>query len=140
MTKTITFTIHGNQEDRNGNPIPYLRTTQNGQWTDKAKRYHAWQDFVRAHYLDAVMPSKKIKREDFGDAHDFLQKKPIKATKEKICMVLFIQWANDTHGDCDNIFKGIADALFMNDKYLYGAFDFAKSDTKKGSVTVTIIL
>lgn len=140
MTKSIAFTIYGNQEDRAGNPIPYLRTTQNSQWTDKAKRYHDWQDYVRATYLDAVMPNKKIKIGDYGEAHDFLQKKPIKATKKKARMDIQIYWANETHADCDNIFKGIADALFMNDKYLAGSFDFHPAPHKKAYVDVSILL
>jgi hypothetical protein len=137
---TIAFTIYGNQENKTGNPIPYLRTTQKSQWTDKAQRYHAWQDYVRAYYLDAVMPNKKIAREDFGKFHDFIQKKPIPATKQKIYMDILVHWADHTHADCDNIFKGIADALFANDKYLAGSFDYDYSATKVGSVDITIRL
>lgn len=140
MNKVISFTIYGNQEDSTGNPLAYARTTQSTQWTAKAKRYNAWKDYVRAHYLDAVMPQKKIKREDFGEFHDFLQKKPITATKDKVCMNIVICWKDDKHSDPDNVFKGIADALFMNDKYLGGSMDFVQSKDKRGSVKVEIIL
>ena len=137
MKKVII--IHGNQEDPTGNPVPYFRTTQRGQFNKGAKRYHAWKDFVRAHYLDKTMPTR-IKREDYGDFHDILQKKPIPASKEKQRMTLHIVFANKAHADCDNIFKGIADALFENDKYLVGSFDFEYSPHKKGRVEITLEL
>lgn len=136
--KTIKFTIYGNQENTYGNPIPYLRTTQNTQWTPKAQRYQQWKGRVVASYLDALDGLTKIERKDFGEAHDLIQRKPIKATKDKIRMDLMIYWKDDTHADCDNVFKGIADALFMNDKYLAGSFDFKTSEVKQGKVEVTI--
>lgn len=140
MNTQINFTIHGNQEDPTGNAIPYLRTTQKSQWTDKAKRYANWKDFVRAAYLDAVLPLKKISREEFADYHDVIQKKPIKAKKDRSCMDILIYWKNDAHADPDNIFKGIADALFENDKYLVGSFDYIYCEYQKGRVEVTITL
>lgn len=139
--KTITFTIYGNQEDRMGNPIPCARTTQAGQWTPKAMRYNAWKTYVVASYLDAIDGMKKIDRADFGEAHDLLQKKPIKAATHKQRMSLKIFYKDKTHADCDNIFKGIADALFMNDKYLAGDFDYFYTDNGTGgSVVVTLEL
>ena len=137
--KKISFTIKGNQENQQGNPIPYFRTTQGTQWTDGAQRYQQWKDYVRAHYLDALGEIKKIDRADFGEAHDLLQKKPIANTGRKVHMLLQITWANKAHADCDNIFKGIADALFMNDKYLVGEFDYEYGDKGiGGQVKVTI--
>ncbi len=138
--KTIKFTIFGNQEDQRGNPIPYFRVTSQSRWSKGTKRYHAWADYVRACYLDALKEVETIRREDFGDYHDLLQKKPIAATNEKQGMTLMIFWANKKHGDSDNVFKGIADALFMNDKYLVGAFDYQYCPDKMGRVDVTINL
>lgn len=144
--KIIQFTIKGNQESPTGNPIPYYRTTQRGQFNKGAKRYHAWKDYVRATYLDALDRAmnvdRVIDRADFGDAHDLIQKKPIKAADHKQKMSLKIFFQNRAHADCDNIFKGIADALFMNDKYLIGEFDFVYTDKKDegGAVTVTLEL
>lgn len=134
--KQISFTIHGNQEKPNGNPIPYFRTTQNTQWKPGAVRYQNWKGRVVATYLDAISGMTKIERKDFGDAHDLIQKKPIKATNGKIRMDLMIYFKDNTHGDCDNIFKGIADALFMNDKYLAGSFDYAYADAGRVEVTI----
>ena len=135
--KTIKFTIKGNQENPQGNPIPYFRTTQAGQFNKGAKRYHAWKDYVRAHYLDALGEIKHIDRADFGEAHDLLQKKPIAKQAGKIHMRLCITWANKAHADSDNIFKGIADALFMDDKYLSGEFDYHYGDQAQVEVTIT---
>ena len=141
MTKSLFFKIYGNQEDPRGNPIPYLRTTQKSQWTDKAKRYQQWKDYIRANYLDALGAVKKIDRADFGEAHDLIQKKPIRASDHKQKMSLQICFKDKTHADCDNIFKGIADALFMNDKHLVGEFDYSYVEKGVGgSILVTLEL
>ena len=133
--KVIIFTIKGNQENPNGNPIPYLRTTQRSQWTDKAKRYNAWKDYVRASYLDQVV--MKMLTKDFVKLHDITKRKPIVKSKEKIHVKIEITFYNKAHADSDNIFKGIADALFMDDKYLSGEFDYKYG--KSGKVKVAII-
>lgn len=117
IKKKIVFKIRGNQENPVGNPIPYFRSTQGSQFSKGAKRYNAWKDYVRANYLDATRPNKPIKREDFGDFHDILQRKPIggivmgRVTAE-------IYFGGEGHADPDNIVKGILDALFANDKHI----------------------
>lgn len=138
MTKQISFIVKGNQEKPDGNPIPYQRTTQASQWTDKARRYQEWKSYVVASYLDALEIIPKIDRADFGDAHDLIQKKPIKKTNKKIRVDIICYFADNSHADCDNIFKGIADALFMNDKYIAGSFDFIYPEDKKGKVEIKI--
>jgi len=135
--KTLTFTIEGNQENPIGNPIPYFRTTQNTQWTKGAVRYQEWKGKVVAAYIDALEALPKAERAQFGTMHDLTKKKPIAATTNKIHMRLCITWMNKAHGDCDNVFKGIADALFMNDKYLSGEFDYHYGDAGKVVVTIT---
>lgn len=138
--KKICFLIKGNQEKKEGNPIPYFRVTSESRFSKGTKRYHSWCDYVRAHYLDALGEVKKIDRADFREMHDLLQRKPIADTGRKVYMSLQITWANKTHADCDNVFKGIADALFMNDKHLVGEFDYEYGDKGVGGqVYVTII-
>lgn len=118
---TIRFSIKGNQEDKLGNPIPYHRTTQGSYWNDASRRYKAWKDYV--------VKASGIK--SLG--------KPIEIPKgTKAYMHLKIYFANNKHSDSDNIFKGIADALFVNDKKLAGSFDF--DTAKEGRVDVEIIL
>lgn len=102
------FVITGNHYQKKGNPIPYFRQTQRSKWSSQAKRYHAWQNFVR------VLARSKTKI-NFN--------KQSKA-KEKVYMMIDIYFANKKHGDPDNIFKGIADSLFGDDKYVAGSFDF----------------
>ena len=67
---TIKFTIKGNQEKPDGNPIPYLRTTQGSQWTDKAIRYREWKSKVVAAYIDALDAMEKAERQQFGSNND----------------------------------------------------------------------
>jgi hypothetical protein len=55
-------------------------------------------------------------------------------------MDIKIFWSSDHHGDPDNIFKGIADALFTDDKYLSGSFNFCDAKDKIGGVDVCITL
>lgn len=54
-------------------------------------------------------------------------------------MDIKIEWANGAHADGDNIFKGIADALFVNDKQVSaGSFESKMSEDKVGKVFVKI--
>ncbi len=53
-------------------------------------------------------------------------------------MILAIKFCDKAHGDSDNIFKGIADALFDNDKYVIGGFDYEYAT--EGSVDVLITI
>lgn len=135
---TIRFTIPGNQDNKGGNPIPYARTTQAGQWTDRAIRYRAWKNHVVAQYIDAVRLLGPDDRALFGTEKDLTDKKPIPKTKGKVYMHLMITYCNKAHGDSDNLFKGIADALFMDDKYIAGSFDYEYG--KEGKVEVEIII
>lgn len=126
---TYIFTISGNQENALANPIPYHRTTQNSLWSKGAKRYSAWKQYVQK-----CFENQNNLKATTG--------KPIKLTKEiTATMDIAIEWASDAHADCDNIFKGIADALFDNDKYVtHGSFESCKSKNKHGKVYVQIIL
>ena len=47
---------------------------------------------------------------------------------------------NGIHGDPDNIFNGLADALFKNDKFLDGSFESNYSPDGKGRVEIDITL
>ena len=136
--RAIRFAINGTNEDPNGNPIPYTRTTQGTQWTPKAQRYQQWKGRVVASYLDALELMPKIERADFGEAHDLLQRKPIKAAKHKQRMEIMCYYKDEKHPDTDNVFKGIADALFMNDKHVVGSMDYEHAG--RGYVEVTLYL
>lgn len=116
--KTIRFTVYGNQEDpRAGNPIPYTRTTQGQKWSPRYQRYTAWKTYVVAAYLDAAFPNTRIPRDAFGDAHDLLEKKPIKS-KVRARINANIHFGKENHCDPDNVVKGLCDALFIDDKHV----------------------
>jgi len=124
---TLLFTISGNQENALANPIPYFRTTQGSKWSKGAMRYTAWKQYVQ----------KCLEKQNNLKA---VAGKPIKLTEEKTAtMDIAIEWANKAHADCDNIFKGIADALFDNDKHITsGSFKSCMSKSKHGQVLVRI--
>lgn len=98
-----TFTIWGNQEEPEGNPIPYQRLTQRGVWIAKAKRYHAWCDYVRASF-HRVYPQTKMGK-PFQD-------------KEHGKLTATIIFRGEKHADPDNCVKGLLDALFDDDKHI----------------------
>jgi len=134
MKKTITFTIKGNPEDLYGNPVPYIRVVGRALWLPNARKYHAWKCYVRksffSGYPEYVMSDgKKLLLDD----QPFTTKASARSR-----MDIKIFWMNGIHGDPDNIFKGIADALFKNDKYLDGSFESSYTPESKGRVEVSI--
>lgn len=126
---TYTFTVSGNQENALANPVPYHRTTQGSTWTKEAKRYNAWKNYVRHCFYKQTDAKVQLLE-------------PITLSKTKTAtMDIAIEWANGTHGDCDNVFKGIADALFTNDKYIMaGSFKSTYSKSKQGKVYIAITI
>ena len=119
----LKFKIYGNQDSKLGNAIPALRMTQRGKWSDKAQRYLMWKEYVREQYWWGVEGKRLLSVPFTGQQCAGLD--------------IFIWWANRAHGDAENVFKGIADALFVNDKYLMGSFYFGY-DKSKPRVEVTI--
>lgn len=139
--KKISFTIQGNHKDPYGNPLPKLKMTGKQRWMPKAQEYGRWKQHVKGCFLSELVDEGLLKRADFRDliyVHEDL--KPIVKSKKPARMEIMIWWCSDVHGDPENIFGSIADALFENDKYLAGSFDFAQSPNKKARVDVTITL
>jgi len=134
--KTLNFTVHGNQENRIGNPIPCVRMTQGSQWSDPAMRYKEWKSFVVAQFIDLIQGMTKEERMHYSDIINLSEKKPIKKSDRKIVVDLMIYFKDNSHADCDNIFKGIADALFMNDKYVVGSFDYKMAEQGKVDIKI----
>ena len=132
------FTIYGKQDDIKANPIPYHRTTQGSKWLPAARRYSEWKSLVQTKFLISIV----YKDRKFYEQTLLYHKKPIKLPeKERAFMEIKIYWADDNHGDPDNIFKGIADALFVDDNNLYGSFLRGYEDKPTGpKVEVTINL
>lgn len=135
--RKFTFTIEGNQESKTGNPIPYFRTTQGSKFSKGAMRYADWKEHVKGSFLAHCIDMGYLNHQDFKALIYVLpDMKPIVKSKNKIRMDIHSTFIDDSHADSDNIFKGIADALFQNDKYLEGSFTFERGD--KGKVEVKI--
>ncbi len=94
------------------NAVPYKRTTQRQKWCDKRyMKYLQFKDLVRTCFVGTFCKYP----------HQILK------NNQKYKMDIKIYFYDKTHGDSDNVFKGIADAIFtkpLNDKYLCGSFDF----------------
>ena len=139
MQNIIEFTIKGTHEGPGCNPLPKLKMTGKQHWMPRAQRYVKWKGWIVASYMDAKYPDAVIKCEDYGEAHDLMSGKPITLDKdEKAKMDIKIFWNNNVHGDPENIFGSIADALFKNDKNLIGSFDYEFSGDGTARVDVKI--
>ena len=131
----LKFEVIGNQENPKGNPIPYVRSTQRGQFKKNVVRYNRWKLWVLKCFYD-LYPNHSP---SVGGAPLFSGKIFESSRKLKFRMGMMIHWANDAHADPDNVFKGIADALFSNDKYLaISGVDFCDASDGIGKVEITI--
>lgn len=133
----IQFTIHGNQNDPEGNAVPYTRVVGQALWTAPAKRYSDWKQYVQHNFLVAL----DEKHRGICSVAIFHHKKPIILLNDQMAeMNIMIYWANELHGDPDNVWKGIADALFFQDKHIMGKKDFVHAEDKKGKVEISITM
>jgi len=116
------FTIPGILFGKKVNPVPYTRTTQRQMWVDKNyKRYQCWKGVVSGAFL-AFLKENNIDNKPY--LKNWLQfKKPINPIK-KFRMDIMIYFKDKKHADSDNVYKGISDSLFINDKYISGSMDF----------------
>lgn len=129
MKKIITFTIKGNQEDITGNPLPYIRVVGRALWLPNAKKYHAWKEYVRSIFF------RNYPEYSSAESHPLTTK-----ISERAQMSIKIYWAHGVHADPDNVFKGLADAVFKNDKFLDGAFESQYALDGRGKIEVEITL
>lgn len=137
--RTFQFTVKGNHKNEKGNPVPYTRMTQGTKFGPKALSYADWKEYVRNTFLAHCVDQNLLNHEDFrGLVYALPGLKPIVASKNKVVMHIMITFMNDAHADSDNVFKGIADALFQNDKYVAGSFDYQYGEA--GKVDITIIM
>ena len=95
----MKFTIHGNHKDPKGNPFPKLKMTGKQHWTPKAQNYVHWKTHVQTAYIEAL-PTVQEKRKAALNVSTL--GKPI-AFQGNAEMKLMIYWANEQHGDPENI-------------------------------------
>lgn len=104
------------------NPVPYKRTTQKAKFVDKDyQRYQSYKNAIICAFIQKV------------GKHPH---KLLIGTNKWVVDVL-VTYKDKRHGDTDNVAKGINDALFVNDKYVAGSYDYMYGDV--GRVEVTII-
>ncbi len=115
--KTYHFTIQGNHKSRVGNAVPKLKMTGKQHWTPKAREYVQWKEHVVYSFLDSIK-GNVIDQRMFASNCARHGKPFILGLTDPALMVLKIYWSNKGHGDPENIFGSIADALFLNDKNL----------------------
>jgi Holliday junction resolvase RusA-like endonuclease len=108
------------------NPVPYKRTTQKAKWTDtEYKKYQEWKSKIMRDFITAF---KKFPHQIF---------KP----KTKYYVEIIVYYKDKTHGDTDNVYKGVLDAIFvkpLNDKYIAGSMDYFY-DTKNPRVEIKFL-
>ena len=118
-TDTWSLVISGNQEDPYGNPIPYERMTQRSKWKPRNKRYFRWKLYITQCWL-----AKYGRPPKFNPGETY-----------RLDVVCFFK--GEVHADCENIRKGVQDALFSNDKHIWGFVSFAHTEKRPGiSITV----
>ena len=142
----LTFMIAGNHADRDGNPVPKLKMTGRQHWTEKAHAYVAWKGYVQ-HIFGVALgnhlinnPSDRTITRRSGAVRKTYPKPIALRPDQTARMDLKIWWADEKHGDPENIFGSIADALFENDKHLSGSFEAEHHPEGKGRVEVTITI
>ena len=109
----------------NSNPVPYKRTTQRQKYRDT--NYNKYQDWKNRIITEFIKKYNKY-------PHQIL--KPNK----KYYVNIMCYYKDRTHGDTDNIFKGILDSIFqkpLNDKYITGSMDY-EYDIRNPRVEITI--
>lgn len=127
------FEIRGNQNDPYGNAFPKLKMTGKQHWTDKAQAYAMWKVFVQKAFMDSLPHTEA--QEALRNIYKY--KKPIVLGDLSARMDIEISWKGGVHGDPENIFGSIADALFHNDKNLFGSFSPLDGE-RAGRVRCTI--
>lgn len=138
--KYLKFEIVGNQLEKDGNPISYKRTVK-GMWREADTTYHEWMDYVRRQFRRQIMDKELEERIVQAWKAGKEVEHPIILEKDEICTMYFeIYYKDKKHGDPDNLFKGVADALFLNDKNVYPIIPphAAMYTGKQGKIIVSI--
>lgn len=129
--KEIRFTI-----ETEGNPMPKIKLTKRQQWMPRAQKYAIYKARVRNAFFDAL--DKAMKKQ--AELNTARCGKPLITEKAKCRMDLQIHFASHASPDPESVFGAIADALFFNDKYLAGSFDFDHPRSKQAKGKVDVLL
>lgn len=130
--KIYTFTIQGNHKSLTGNPMPKLKMTGRQQWTPRAREYVAWKSHVIECFMHSLIGKDVRDQRAFSSNVARFGKPFATGTTDQAFMYIRIYWSNRGHGDPENIFGSIADALFKNDKNLDCLTISSMTDRKVG--------
>lgn len=136
------FNVIGNPDDPKGNPQPYFRQTQGSKHSPGAKRYQRWQWHVAdalINQVEAVTGQDSLIRRNIAMSM-IKNYRPLNiAPGHDVCVEAEIYVKDNKHADADNIFKGILDSIFVNDKQVVeGHFKLFHSKEIAPQVIVTI--
>lgn len=98
------------------NPVPYKRTTQKMKFSEEYLRYAQWKTLLMTEFRK--------------------QNGVIPALRGRYRVEVIATYKDKTHGDTDNVAKGVNDALFTSDKYVSGSYEFQYG--KSGGIIVKI--
>jgi len=94
------------------NPVPYKRTTQKAKHVNAD--YKKYQGYKQKIYVSFIKKTGNY-------PHVLLNK------SKKYYVEVMAYYKDKTHGDTDNVAKGVNDAIFakpLSDKYVAGSYDF----------------
>lgn len=134
----LEFTVHGGGFDPMANPMPKIKYTARQQWLERVQNYVEWKSHVVDEYLEAL---EQVNDEWYDEAAERVMfgNKPIVTGTKAMRMDIFIAFRGRSHADPENVFGSIADALFTNDKYLAGSFDYTHlPKTQEPYVKITV--
>lgn len=125
MNILCSFFLPGNQDDPQGNPIPYTRTTRWAKRIDTgAIRYGRWKKHVVQHAW--AIGRLKVAELDKNKAY-------------RLDVECFVKLDPDNHADPENIRKGVQDAIFEHtgDQHVVGECSF-QHVVKDPGIVVTV--
>lgn len=136
--KKIEFTIVGGGYDPMANPMPKVKYTKRQQWLERVQNYVMWKE----HVVECCLNELEENHPDLFDEAEQLVAagdKPLTTDKQPMRMDIHIYWRGQAHADPENVFGSIADAIFKQDKYLAGSFEFTDQEkTEQPYVKITI--
>ena len=106
------------------NPVPYLRMTQAEVRLMRIPRARVSANYLKKwdginRYLRYKESVQALARGQIGSLD----------LSRKLWMDCFFYFADGRHGDPDNCWKAIADALFQNDNKVCGSFNFSTGNS-----------
>jgi Holliday junction resolvase RusA-like endonuclease len=133
----INFIIQGNPENLHGNPMPYTRLPNNMKFSPLGERYARWKRYVLSTFW-----TEAHKFPEAQEMIDFRTGQISVPKKNQVAITVHVKFVNHSHGDLDNIVKGILDAIIKNDKCvneIHATSEFSPTDGGTTKVELKIL-